>query len=346
MMHWVTRRSLLRIDSARMLQGSALNQAPFSTGFLWMIDGRIALGPGTIVAVLALDAHHHQRTAGAPSLQQGRGLAGSVAASWTGDPLAAVLKPLLAVMGRPAAARKDGGSDRHQALRVLEAQGRASPAIDDISHAVATRRKRRSHDPPTFSTCGSACGRVSGTLTHTLLACLAPPTVHTTARCLHGHRLVPWADRWLTLSPAGGAKAGSTLATLRAGLEAFPACKALITRFRDDAVPLRACQKMRTTQGLSHDTLAQCEPLRDAIPSATVRRECAGSRQSQLQTATTLGLANVGVPLRSDRLPFRGGHAPRGGREQGGQSPRAAPARLLGHAHPGGSPSGACGQRG
>ena len=106
----------------------------------------------------------------------------------------------------------------------------------------------------------------------------------------------------LALSPAGGAKAGSTLAKLRACLDALPSCKALIKRFRDDAVPLLACQKILKTQGLSHDTLAQCEPLIDAIPSATVRREFAGYLQYPLQTATTLGLANVGLPISSDPI--------------------------------------------
>jgi hypothetical protein len=83
-----------------------------------MIDVSIALGTGKIVAVFALDAHHHQRTAGAPSLQQVRCLAVSVAASWTGDTLADVLKHLIAVMGRPAAYLKDGGSARHRAISV------------------------------------------------------------------------------------------------------------------------------------------------------------------------------------------------------------------------------------
>jgi hypothetical protein len=119
---------------------------------------------------------------------------------------------------------------------------------------------------------------------------------------MHVHRLVTWADRLLTLSPAGGAKAGSPLATLRACLDAFPSCTALLKRFRDDAVPLLACQQMLKTQGLSHDTLAQCEPLLDAIPSSTGRREFAGSLPSQLQTATTLGLADVGLPISSDPI--------------------------------------------
>src|SRR5712691_3252244 len=205
-------------------------------------------------------------------------------------------------MGRPAAYLKDGGSDLHKAIDVLEAQGLASPSIDDISHAVANMLKRRYHDHPQFATFMSACGRVSGKLKHTLLACLAPPTVHTKARFMNVHRLVTWADRLLTLSPAGGAKAGSTLAHLRACLDQFPACKALIKRFRDDAVPLLACQKILKTQGLSHDTLAQCGPLIDAIPSSTVRREFASYLSYQLQTAVTLGLDNVGLPISSDPI--------------------------------------------
>jgi len=217
--NWVTRLSIVRLHSTRRLQGVALSQAPFSNGLIWLIDVSIALGAGKIVAVVALDAHHHQRTDVAPSLQQVRCLAVAVAASWTGDTRADLLKHRIAVRGRPAAYRKDGGSDLPKAISVVEEQGLASPAIDEISHAVAHMLKRRYHAHPPFATFVSACGRVSGKLKHTMLACLAPPTVHTTARCMHVHRLVTWADRLLTLSPAGGAKAGSTLAQLRACLD-------------------------------------------------------------------------------------------------------------------------------
>ena len=87
------------------------------------------------------------------------------------------------------------------------------------------------------------------------------------------HRLFTWADRVLKLSPAGGAKMGSTLAKLRACLDELPTCKALITRFRADARGLLECQKILKTQGLSADTRGQCEPLIDAMPSAALRLE-------------------------------------------------------------------------
>src|SRR5215831_3260760 len=300
--NWVTRLAIVRMQSARRLKGSPLSQAPFSNGFIWLIDISIALGSGKIVAVLALDAQHHRLTQAAPSLGQVQCLAVSVAVSWTGDTLADLLQRLIAVMGRPAAYLKDGGSDLHKALDVLAAQGLASPSIDDISHAVANILKRRYQAHPRFSTFVSACGRVSGSLKHTLLACLTPPSVHTKARFMNVHRLVTWADRLLQLSPAGGARAGSTLAKLRACLDALPACKALIKQFRDDARPLLACQKLLKTHGLSHDTLAQCAPLIDTLPSQAVRREFAGYLQYQLETAKTLGLDQVGLPISSDAI--------------------------------------------
>jgi hypothetical protein len=300
--NWVTRLAIVRLQSVRLLKGPVLSQAPFSNGLIWMIDISIALGSGKIVAVLALDAQHQRLTQAAPSLGQVRCLAVSVAVSWTGDTLADLLKRLIAVMGRPAAYLKDAGSELHKAIDVLEAQGLASPALDDLSHAVANMLKRRYHDHPTFSPFVSACGHVSGKLKHTLLACLTPPSVHTKARFMNVHRLVTWADRLLHLSPAGGARAGSTLAKLRACLDALPACKALIKRFRDDARPLLACQKLLKTQGLSHDTLAQCAPLIDTIPSQAVRREFASYLQYQLETAKTLGLDQVGLPISSDAI--------------------------------------------
>jgi len=138
-------------------------------------------------------------------------------------------------MGRPAASLKDHGSDLHKAVDLLDEQSLGSPCIDDISHAAAGMLKRTYQHHPAFESFLSACGRVSGTLKHTLLACLAPPTVRTKARFMHVHRLFTWADRVLQLSPPGGAKRGSMLAKLRAALDDLPTCKALIQRFRRDA---------------------------------------------------------------------------------------------------------------
>src|SRR6266568_5358630 len=70
--NWVTRLSIVRMQSAPMLKGAALSQAPFANGLIWLLDVSIALGSGKIVAVLALDAHHHQLIQAAPSLVQVR----------------------------------------------------------------------------------------------------------------------------------------------------------------------------------------------------------------------------------------------------------------------------------
>lgn len=300
--NWVMRLVMVRIDSARLLRGVPLRLAPFSNGLIWMIDISIGLGTGKIVAVLACDAHHHQLTPDALSLERVHCIGVSVADAWTGEIIAELLGRLIAVMGRPAAYLKDGGGDLHKAVALLAEQGLASPCIDDISHAVAGMLKRYDHAHPTFETFLSACGRVSGKLKHTILACLAPPKVRTKARFMHVHRLFTWADRVLQLSPCGAAKAGSTLGKLRSCLDQLPACKALIKRFRSDALGLLECQKILKTTGLSHDTLAQCEPLIDAMPSAALRLEFRAYLAFELETAKTLGLDHVGLPISSDTI--------------------------------------------
>ncbi len=300
--NWVMRLAIVRIEAARGLKGLPLRQAPFTNGLIWMLDMSIGLGTGKILAVLACDAHHHQLAPGALALEHVHCLGVCVADSWTGETIADVLKRLIAQMGRPAAYLKDGGSDLHKATDLLGEQGLSSPCIDDISHAVAGMLKRVYQDHPAFTTFVSACGQVSGKLKHTMLACLAPPKVRTKARFMHVHRLVTWADRVLKLSPAGGAKTGSTLAKLRACLEQLPACKALIKRFRADASGLLACQKILKTTGLSHDTRAQCEPLIDTMPSSALRQEFRAYLDFELKTATTLGLDHIGVPISSDAI--------------------------------------------
>ena len=208
--HWVIRLSIVRIQSARTLRGFPLSQAPFTNGLIGMIDISLGLGTGNMVAVLACDAQHHQGAPGALSVQRVHCIGGCVAPTWAGETIAAVLKRLIAPMGRPAASRKDGGSERQKAVALLEEQGLESPGIDDIAHAAAGIRKRPSQHHPAFEAFLSVCGRVSGTLKHTILACVVPPNVRTKARFMNVHRLCTWADRVRKLSPAGGAKAGST----------------------------------------------------------------------------------------------------------------------------------------
>jgi hypothetical protein len=311
--NWVSRLSIGRIEAARERRGLPLRQAPFSHGLIWMIDLSIGLGSGKIVAVLARDAHHHHLVNGAPSLNHVHCIAVSVADAWPGEAIAGVLKRLIAQMGRPAASLKDGGSELQKAADLLEEQGLGSACIDDISHVAANMRKRSYQHHPTFERFLAACGRVSGQLKHTLLACLAPPTVRTKARFMSVHRLFTWAARLLKLSPAGGTNAGSVLARLRAGCDALPAGKGLIKRFRADAQGLLECQKILKTKGLSHDTLAQCKPLISAMPSASLRLEFAASLEYQLATAKTLGLDQVGLPISSDTIESLFGVAKRHG---------------------------------
>src|SRR2546422_7126603 len=144
LINWVIRLAIVRIDSARMLRGLPLLQAPFTNGLIWMIDISIGLGAGKIVAVLALDAHHHQLVRGAPALGHVHCVGVAVGDSWTGDTIAELLKRLIAQMGRPAAYLKDGGSDLHKAAALLEDDGLGSPGLDDISHAAAGKIGRAS----------------------------------------------------------------------------------------------------------------------------------------------------------------------------------------------------------
>src|SRR6267143_5737925 len=269
----VIRLTLVRIDAARTVRGLPLEPAPFTNGLLWMIAISIGLASGKIVAVLALAAHHHQVVQGAPALRHVHCGGVAVGDAWTGETIAELLKRLIAQMGRPAASLKDGGSDLHKAAALLEDDGLGSPCLDDISHAAAGMLKRTSQSHPAFERLVSACGRASGKLTHPLLACLVPPTVRTTARFMHVHRFVPWADRVLQLSPPGGAPRGSMVAKLRDARDGLPDCKALIKRFQGDAGGLRACQKILKTRGLGRATVAECEARIAAMPTAAIRQE-------------------------------------------------------------------------
>jgi hypothetical protein len=140
--NWVIRLTIVRIDAARTVRGLPLDPAPFTNGLIWMIDISIGLGSGKIVAVLALDAHHHQLESGAPALRHVHCIGVAVADSWTGETIAELLKRLIAQMGRPAAYLKDNGSELHKAAALLADDGLASPCLDDISHAAAGMLKR------------------------------------------------------------------------------------------------------------------------------------------------------------------------------------------------------------
>ena len=136
--NWVTRLAIVRSQSARLLEGLPLRQAPFTNGLIWLIDSSIGLGTGKILAVLAVDAHHHQLVPSALSLARVHCIGVSVEDSWTGETIAELLKRLIAQMGRPAASLKDGGSDLHKAVAILGEQGLASPCIVSFRSACLT----------------------------------------------------------------------------------------------------------------------------------------------------------------------------------------------------------------
>jgi len=121
------------------------------------------------------------------------------------------------------------------------------------------------------------------------------------------------ANRVLALSPPGGAKSGSMLARLRAAPGDLPGCQALIKPFQGDAGALLACQEILKTQGLSPATVAQCEPLIEALPTAALRLECVAYLEYELESAVTLGLDRVGLPISSDSIESRFGEAKRHG---------------------------------
>jgi hypothetical protein len=85
-------------------------------------------------------------------------------------------------------------------------------------------------------------------------------------------------------------------------MDELPSCRTCIKRFHADAVPLLECQKILKTKGLSHSTLAQCEALIQTNPSVGVRHGFQAHLQEQFDTATTLGLQEIGLPISSDPI--------------------------------------------
>ena len=76
----------------------------------------------------------------------------SVAESWEGASVAAFLQRAIAVMGRPAAYLKDGGSELRNAVERVAERGLGSATIDDISHGVANILQRRDQHHPQVAT--------------------------------------------------------------------------------------------------------------------------------------------------------------------------------------------------
>ena len=238
----------------------------------------------------------------------------SVAISWTGDAIADFLQRVIAVLGRPVGFIKDGGTDLAKAVRVLSEREFLSHTIDDISHVIANLLKHEYGSHPLFATFISACGKASQKLKQTILACLAPPKVSTKARFMNLHRLVLWADQLLKHSPVGRAAKGSLIAKLRASLDQLPACKAFISRFIRDTIPLLECQKILKVKGLSNKTSKECEALIEVIPPSS--SVCIGFKKwikKHLQIAETLGVAAIGLPISSDPIESLFGVAKRHG---------------------------------
>ena len=301
--NWLLRFSMVKMQSASQLTATEIPPGSFSNGFIWMMDTSIGIGAGKILAVIALDVHHHQHHPSAPTLKNVHCMGVSVSPSWTGEKIAEFLKKMIATQGRPAAFLKDGGTDLEKAVHLLDQQKLGSLSIDDLSHKIANLVKHEYAQHPLFETFISACGKVSKNLKQTILACLAPPKVGLKARFMNLHRLVTWADRILKHSPPGRATEGSLLSKLRQSLDDLPQCKLFIKRFRRDVRPLLVCQELIKNQGLSHETYQQCQVFIEEVPvSSSIRKGFIEWADKQLETAATLGVASSGLPISSDQI--------------------------------------------
>lgn len=294
--NWVSRLAIARIRNVgNLLEASA------SAGYIWIIDASIALGSGKILAVLAVRIDHYHTSEKAITLKDTHCIAVKVAASWTGETIAAFLQKTIQAVGRPVAFLKDGGRDIAKAVSILEEQGYAAPSIDDVSHVAANLLKHEYGGHPMFETFISACGKVSKHLKQTILACLAPPKVSTKARFMNLHRLVTWADKLLRHCRPGRAAKGSLLERLRRGLDQLPACKPFIKQFLRDASALLSIQAILKNKGICHQTARECEAVMDTLPSSSpVRLGMTDWMNRHLVIAEAIGMEGTGMPITSD----------------------------------------------
>ncbi len=289
------------MKSSVQLVGSRINNDCFSNGFIWIVDASIGLGAGKILTVLALDVNHHANNKGAPTLQDVHCIGVSVASSWTGESVANFLQKIIAVLGRPAAYLKDGGTDLGKAVRLLNERGLPGQTIDDISHVAANILKHEYSNHPMFKLFLSSCGKASKNLKQTVLACLAPPKVSTKARFMNLHRLVKWADQLLCHSPKGAAAKGSKLEKLRLCIDGLPGCRPFINKFLRDAECLLECQKTLKINGLNQKSYKECQQIIENIPaSSKVRQKFEDWAMNQLSVAQALNLKYNGIPVSSD----------------------------------------------
>ena len=300
--NWVCRLAIVRMKEDRPLVDPHTGIPLFSQGFILMLDASIGLGQGKIMTVLVLDANHYSFNPGAPSLQDVKCVAVSVADTWTGETIAVLLQKIIARIGSPVAYLKDGGTDLGKAVRLLNEKGFPGLSIDDISHFVANLLKHEYQWHPMFDVFVRACGKVSTMLKQSVLACLAPPKVSTKARFMNLHRLVKWAARLLKHSPRGRAAKGSILQKLRDRLDQLPQCRRFINDFLLDVEPILECQAILKTKGLSQESFGECLPIIDKIPNSYVRSGFTDWLEKHLLVAETLGLQETGMPISSDTI--------------------------------------------
>lgn len=314
--NWVTRLSISRMNPFMDLSAAAPDpvNALFPNGFFVVIDASIGLGSGKIMSVLLLDANHYLKHPGeAPSLRDVYCAAVSVADTWTGDSVAALLDKVIKQLGRPLGYVKDGGADLQKAVRLLSEEGDSNRSIDDLSHVIANLLKHEYGQHPALDRFTSSCGRVSTLLKQTVLASLAPPKVSTKARFMNLHRLVVWASSLLALSPRGRAANGSMLQKLRDRFDQLPECKGFIQDFLNDSEPLLQVEKILKKGGLGKATVAQCRPIIETIPSASVRNGINLWIDKHLEIAKELKLEQCGLPITSDCVESLFGVAKRHG---------------------------------
>ena len=254
-------------------RASPSSQAPFTNGLIWLIDISIGLGAGKILAVLAFAAQHHHLTPGAPALQH----AHCSGCPWP-TPGPATRLPSSRALDRPGGPPsrlpQRRGSELHKAVALLDEQGLASPCIDDISHAAAGHAQAvyqassglRELCVGLWAGVGKAQADASGVF--------GAASVRTKARFMHVHRLCsPGPIGCSSCRHPGGPAVPSSPTACQPGSTAN--LRASSHGFKRDAKVCLPARRFSKPRGSSQDTLAQCEPLIEAMPSAALRLEFA-----------------------------------------------------------------------
>lgn len=292
--HWT-----LRVGVAIFQQVASIRQA-----WIAILDCSIDVGTRKALVVLRVPLAALQNKSTALGLQDCQCIGLEVSHQWNGKLVSASLDKIFQRAGYPLAIIKDGGTDLHKGVELLQGKRpeHKIQVIEDIGHYTGNAIKAAFASTKPFARFLKIVSTGAARIRQTRLAWLRPPKIRSKGRFLAITAVAQWANKMLTfLARSGRAKDGSDLNAARKAFNGLTQLRPFLTQFCHICRLSEDLQKLMKTRGLNQSTYFEATHIIDQLPAKSiVKTRLSAWLEKHLRLHQALGIGDLRIPVSSD----------------------------------------------